>query len=772
MPQPLLLPWVCSLRLLRVICGCLVSVGIVLSTVSAHFSKTDDDCRPPITLPPGSESSYPVHTQSAKRRRSGGIVGETIAGSYARYSSSQQSESSLTDQQRICRDHAERDGFKLAPEFEFSDSAVSGTKRHRTGLDQLFDAAKSRRFHVLYFHSLSRLARESVISMPLLKELVYVHKIRVISVSEGVDSDRDGWDMLATMFSIQHERYVKELSANVHRGQAGAVLARFSVGDYRFGYTSVPSPGGEVVGRGREQKPRMVYAVDSEQAEWVRKVFHWFLHDRCAISWIVNELTRLQVPKDHRSTTTDWTRAAVIGILRSPKYIGIWPWGKMKNIRNPLDGQITQEERTEEDIIQYTREFPELRIVDDETFAAVQKLLDRNKEDCARFRQLNGQLNGSPKGQQRKHLLSTVLQCRCGKKLYVGGSNARYLFCAGTLSGTCQCKTQLPRALAEQMILTTIGERILANPEWCSAVYDSVLKAWQLATATQPDEVAGVEKQLHDCNRRISRLVDEIEASDHPDPDVRQRLAERRAERAELERRLRSLGSRSAMPPTAPTQEWVTQQLEKLGEVLNGSTPAGGEALRNLLDGPIVLDQIPIENRKRCYWRGTFVIRLGALASAVSPTSGPIDCDRAMELTETITLDFREVAKPHPKTDEAWELYEQCNLPNVEIAKLLNVSESKLTVILQEAARSRGLAPIDGRSRRSQLAHKNAGQMEYLHRVDEIKQYWDEGLSNTSIADKLQVCRDTVTKAIREWHASRGLSVPDGRERRWNLPKS
>jgi site-specific DNA recombinase len=61
------------------------------------------------------------------------------------------------------------------------------------------------------------LARESIIGMPILKKLVYVFKARVISVTEGLDSNREGWEMLAQLLLMQHERYVKELSHNVSR---------------------------------------------------------------------------------------------------------------------------------------------------------------------------------------------------------------------------------------------------------------------------------------------------------------------------------------------------------------------------------------------------------------------------------------------------------------------------------------------------------------------------------------------------------------------------
>jgi DNA invertase Pin-like site-specific DNA recombinase len=116
-----------------------------------------------------------------------------IGASYARYSSDLQDDSSIPDQ-RQCRERAATLPIEIDPACEYSDQAVSGTRRDRAGLTRLLHDAEARRFQVLFFFSLSRLARESVISMPLLKELVHVHRVRVISVTEGIDSQREGWE--------------------------------------------------------------------------------------------------------------------------------------------------------------------------------------------------------------------------------------------------------------------------------------------------------------------------------------------------------------------------------------------------------------------------------------------------------------------------------------------------------------------------------------------------------------------------------------------------
>src|SRR5699024_10409292 len=87
------------------------------------------------------------------------------AGSYCRYSSHQQEERSITDQQRKCRSAAASREYAMDGSLEFADEAVSGAKRDRAGFEAMMRAARSRRIRVLYVENLSRLARDSVLTM-------------------------------------------------------------------------------------------------------------------------------------------------------------------------------------------------------------------------------------------------------------------------------------------------------------------------------------------------------------------------------------------------------------------------------------------------------------------------------------------------------------------------------------------------------------------------------------------------------------------------------
>ena len=161
--------------------------------------------------------------------------------------------------------------------------------------------------------------------------------------------------------------------------------------------------------------------LNEEHAAWVRRIFHWFVVESKSLDWITRELTRLGAPKDHRSTKPGWHHDYVKRLLRNEKYIGIWPWGRKTNVRNPLTGQILQEARPTEEAMKWVRERPHLRLIDDATFFRAQAKLDEFEARWETVRNEKGQLHGSSPDEHRpRHLLQGLIRCTtCGSTFQV-----------------------------------------------------------------------------------------------------------------------------------------------------------------------------------------------------------------------------------------------------------------------------------------------------------------------------------------------------------------
>ncbi len=77
---------------------------------------------------------------------------------YSRFSSQLQSEASIEDQERLCRERAEREGWTVVATF--ADRALSGASMLRPGLQGLLEAASAGRFDVVLTEALDRLSRD------------------------------------------------------------------------------------------------------------------------------------------------------------------------------------------------------------------------------------------------------------------------------------------------------------------------------------------------------------------------------------------------------------------------------------------------------------------------------------------------------------------------------------------------------------------------------------------------------------------------------------
>jgi site-specific DNA recombinase len=734
--------------------------GIGFSTLSAQSLAAG--------VPAALIGAAPILASCGRRRNrkaDADALYQDVAASYARYSCDQQDAKSIDDQQRPCRTKAEGHGNQIPDELQFADEAVSGTKLKRDGFDRMLKAAEEGRFKTLYFFDLSRLARESVITITTLKKLVYVYKVRVVSVTEGIDSANDGWFTLATILGLQHEQYLKTLRANVLRGQIGNLLEELSLGDYCFGYSSVPIEGAPLRGKGHNARPPKKYVIVEEEEKWVRRIFDWYVRDRQPIQWIVRELNKLKAPKDHRSGSTTWGRAGVRALLRRIKYIGIWPWGITTNCRDPLTGRIYKELRSEEETQGWIRRFPQLRIIDDETFAEAQHRLDKNEDDCAAFRGDDGKLTGSPKDAAGpRHLLQCRIRCsECGSAFYVGGARGQYLICPGLRNGLCRCRTMLPRDLAKRLILKEIGRRILTNEPWRRAVHEQALKVWNDFESTVPAELNAAQKQLAAVEQRIARMVDQIEDG-LDDPDVKNRLGDRRREKEQIARNIAKLRNATTSRPPKPTNEWMDEQLKNLDEVLSSGTPGAAIALGNLI-GDIVVTEVLRPGRKRPFLRGEFVLRTGNVTSAIigahalESSDAPAGQDA---IGERIAIEFVEPDPKYEMSDRVKDLSDQ-GLANWEIAEQLELHRSRVTLLFNFWFERRGL-PMPDRQDRPKRKQRQAPL--YQRIADAAKQMWETGDSESEIGRHFRTTQATVRNAIAWWHSSRNLPVPKFADRR------
>ncbi len=523
------------------------------------------------------------------------FAGYGNAASYSRYSSDQQGERSIEQQENAQDDVAKRNGHKFGDGMRFRDEAVSGTKRNRKGLNAMEQAAKEGKFKVLYLYNVSRLARESVIAMPLLKRLVNKYGVRVISVSDGVDSTNENWVMYSSILAVIAEQYLKDLAINVHRGQAANASSGHSNGDTCYGYESVPDPNAS--SKGRDRRIPKIRVVKQDHAKYVVLIFFWYVVERRTIRWIVRELNRIGAPRrsPRGKRNVMWRHQYVTQILKNPKYIGIWPWGKTKIVRDPETGDVKHELRLPEEMEGWIYEDETLRIVEVELFKQAQVLLLEQAEKSKPRHNKNGKFKNA-EGNRRdlgpKHLLSGLLFCaECGRAYNKAGGHGNYFQCSGYPTGKCGSYTQLKQERGEAMILKVVEDHMMVDDYWRELVWKATEKAWHAERAVVPTDSSGLKSRLTDVTKRINNLVNLI-TDGEVIPEFSQKLAELRNEKQGLLGQIEELALKEEKVKTPLTRENVMADLTRLRDVLRSATPAAAYALRTLVGGRIELQQV------------------------------------------------------------------------------------------------------------------------------------------------------------------------------------
>jgi DNA invertase Pin-like site-specific DNA recombinase len=607
---------------------------------------------------------------------------------YARYSSDLQDTSSIDGQVRKASGWAEKYGFTISERHRFIDEAVSGTKNSRPGLERMLAAAEQGEFDILIVESLSRLARSHVYASTVMMHLVYVLKIRIVGIDDGCDTNNTGWELLAGIKNILNEQYVRDLGKMVRRGHIENIMHGFSAGDLCFGYKSVPVE--EIRLRCRNRTPKKRYVIDEAKAVWVKRIFDWYVNENRSLHWIAEELTRLAVPKDHRATTTAWHHSIVHRILSNKKYLGVWTWGQKRSERNPITGNVRYFQCLPEKIAQYTRQFPELRLIDDNLFDKAQDRLN-NRRWLQRWN--NGEVMKFNRG-QIKYLLTGLIKCGvCGEMFQTGGKNSQYLFCHSRRHGTnCKNGTQLPRQLAERMILQELSRKILTNNQWIIAIHGAIRESIQRNMKNIPAKIKFKERAIEDLRKKIERLIDKIE-EDAPIPELQQRLEKRTEELRRTELELRELQIRAKRAIPVPNRDWVLSELSNLETLISGtgSIPMANKALKNLLDAPISMIPEPIPGYKRCFLRGTVRLRAGKIAgvlTGIDMESGSNGISNSF--IEEFVIDFRDTVYRDERRKKIADLYRDEGWSIKVISEKVGISRRFAAELIKEDYRLKG----------------------------------------------------------------------------------
>ena len=168
---------------------------------------------------------------------------------------------SISNQKKILQKAAKDKGY--TDTTFFVDDGITGTTMKRPGFQKMIAAIEAGYISAVFVKDLSRLGRNYIEVGKLTEEFFPLHDVRLVAVSDGVDSD-EGEDDFTPFKNIMNEYYAKDISkkrriVNKMKGNAGIPLS-----PPPYGYIKNPDD------------PRF-WVVDPVAADVVRRIYRMAL---------------------------------------------------------------------------------------------------------------------------------------------------------------------------------------------------------------------------------------------------------------------------------------------------------------------------------------------------------------------------------------------------------------------------------------------------------------------------------------------------------------
>lgn len=381
---------------------------------------------------------------------------------------------SVGNQRRLLTEYvAKREDLILYDTYV--DDGYTGTNFKRPNFQRMIEDVESGKVNCVIVKDLSRFGRDYIETGRFLERVFPDLGIRFISITDGIDSLKQVYDMLLPIKNIFNEQYARDISKKVQtavktKQKAGEFIGSFS----SYGYKKSPTDKNKLI-------------IDEYPASIIRRIFAMYIqgYGKQRIAMILNSEGVL-CPSEYKKlngsnyrnankldSTTYWSYTTINSILKKEIYIGNMVQGtKFQRMR----GKQRKVPKEQWIIVENTHE----PIIDMETWNKVQMLLKR------RTRKLDLETN--------KNIFAGFLKCGdCGrsmiKMVYKNRDGTRvYDFYCGTYRrhGKQYCTPhRIPLKVLEDIVLGDL-KKIVGSVDDLKALVQSqdinVDKSKQLAS--------------------------------------------------------------------------------------------------------------------------------------------------------------------------------------------------------------------------------------------------------------------------------------------------
>ena len=410
---------------------------------------------------------------------------------YARLSGDDDpAQNSLQNQQEICRAFAEKRGDTIVGCS--SDDNVSGMSFSRRGLDALAAAAQVGKIDAVLTKDLSRLGRHKT-QTALFIDYLRDHQVRVISVTEGIDTFREEDDLILGVRGLMNDYYAKDIGKKIRAGyrqkqKDGLVITP------PFGYWKDRNTNQVLVQQEAAETVQLIYALYLQgcgQKEIARRLNSF---GRKTPAQIRAERLGYDSQKPHKTRDGQflWTYASVKNILVEEVYTGV-----LNNHRREYNnGKTKHIDKT--DWYRHEGFFPV--IIEKQEWEQVQALLKRQARPA--------------NGNQAKHRYAGLLTCReCGNafipmiRCWNGKSRVEYVCRGYHRNGKTYCASH---RIHEEVLDAAVQEYAETVRKQCAEELKKLVqmqKMWALRKPILDAHILSLQEKVQVLEQEIDEIV-------------------------------------------------------------------------------------------------------------------------------------------------------------------------------------------------------------------------------------------------------------------------
>jgi site-specific DNA recombinase len=433
---------------------------------------------------------------------------------YARYSSDNQRDASIEDQLRLCRLHAEKQGWTIVDSY--TDRAISGASLLRPGIQELIQDATRGRFAVVLAEAMDRLSRDQEDIAGFFKRMAFAD-VRIVTLSEG-----DVTHLHVGLKGTMNALFLKDLADKTRRGLRGRVEDGKSGGGLCFGYDVVKqfAANGEPIRGDR--------TINETEAAIIRRIFNDYTAGKSSrtIAWELNEEG---IPGPQGS---EWGPSTIhgnpkrgVGILNNELYIGRLVWNRLRYLKDPDTGKRVSRLNPETEWV--TQDVPELRIIDQEVWDAV-----KSRQQTLAYEAPAPGENTLNKRRRPKHLFAGLVKCGCCGGGYTILSRDLLGCATARNKGTCDNRLNIRRDAFEASVLSGLQTHLM-EPDLFKEFCDEFTREVNRLRMERGADIEAQRRELERTDRELDKAIQAI-LDGVPGAKLKDKIGGLEARKAEL----------------------------------------------------------------------------------------------------------------------------------------------------------------------------------------------------------------------------------------------